>query len=1161
MRLKPLAWAIAACLSASAVAMPVGPQVVSGNATVTQNGSQLTVTNSNNAILNWQKFNISPNEIVRFQQSSSTSAVLNRVVGTDPSQIYGQLLSNGRVWLINPAGIMVGPGGRIDTAGFVASTLGVTNQDFLAGRLSFQKGVAAPGSVINQGTITTPKGGSVYLIGANVRNEGIITTPQGETLLAAGETVKLIDTATPGVDVEITGEAGNTTNLGQIAAEAGRIGLAGGLVRNSGSLNASSVVNEGGRIFLKAKTDTYVEGNATVSATGTQGGRVEVLGNRVAVMDKASIDASGTNGGGTVLVGGDYQGKNPDVQNAYISFFGPDATIKVDALQRGNGGKAIVWADDITRAYGRISARGGANSGDGGFVETSGHRYLDFRGLVDTRAPRGAAGMLLLDPADIAIDNSSDYLNGGSFNSGAFSGAYGNAVLTWATINAQSGTLEIRTSSYGTGGAGNININASGSVTGPTTLTLLANGNINIANGVAVNGGSADLNLIAGWNNSGWAVTTGTGNITLQTGSSLSTTGNVWLNAGNKVEAATGGTFGKITAGTLTIGNTNGGALPMGVSLPGANMVDTLAIMADAATANVTFSNAKPLTIGGGQYSISGITAGGNISVNTSSTSKLTLSNTVSAGSSSTLTTDGGDIDFCGGNFSVDPGGTATVNSGIGTIYGTGQIMADTIHLQTNGSVGVIGTSSSSPLLTSSVSGTGNANISIGNGSSGPAAVYLHHDGDATLQFVRTGNNAPIEISASNNLAFATSTSLSAGMSNLALKAGNLMTLPASAAFQGKNVTLIADQLSIAPSAMVTVGTGGILTVAPVSGGRNIELGAASSSSALGLTAAEIDRLMTDSADTTATLHIGSANAGNINISAPLAPAGGFNNAIISLESGGSISQATSTAAITAAQLAVRAAGNVALDTAANNVTVLAGNISGTADSTGPYFHFKAAGNLLIDMVDGVMGISIPAPSGGYTAGTAGGVIALEAGGSLTRGSVGGLVGAAVVAKANGGMDILLNNMSAMPTYVAAYDGSANGIKIEAQSPVVSASVGSLSGIFGNGNVKISSSGMFSSKVSATQAAPISAAGAVTIEADQIAFADAGGKSVISGAGVVHILPFIKLSNWQILDGACSSFPCYSTADLNNIQSSSLFLGVPGHSTWPTTPLTGNLTI
>ena len=398
--------AVAACFIALPVlSNPVNPTVVNGTATFNQAGSALTVTNSNGAIINWDKFSIKAGETTHFAQPAASSAVLNRVLN-DPTAIYGTLSSNGRVWLVNPAGIMVGPGGRVDTAGFVASTLAVRNEDFLAGRHLFVNDGNAR-NIINQGEIRTPAGGSVYLIGNNVSNEGIITTPKGETILAAGATVSLIDSATPGVKVDITGREGDATNLGQITAEAGRIGIAGVIVRNSGQLNASSVVNDGGRIFLKASQDAYVDKAGRIVTTGTKGGSVEVLGNRVAVMDDASVDVSGESGGGRILVGGDYQGKNPNVQNASITYFGPKASLKADATEVGDGGTVIVWADDTTRAYGNISARGGAAGGDGGFIETSAHRYLDVEGIhVNTGSSAGQFGTWLLDPTDITIVHS-----------------------------------------------------------------------------------------------------------------------------------------------------------------------------------------------------------------------------------------------------------------------------------------------------------------------------------------------------------------------------------------------------------------------------------------------------------------------------------------------------------------------------------------------------------------------------------------------------------------------------------------------------------------------------------------------------------------------------------------------------------------------------------
>jgi len=288
-------------------AFPTGPQVISGTAALSQSGNLLTINNSANAILNWQQFNITVGESVRFNQPTASSSVLNQVLGADPSSIYGQLSSNGRVWLVNPAGILVGPGARIDTAAFIASTLNLRNEDFLAGKLTFG-GTQNAGSISNQGSITTPEGGSVYLIASNVSNAGLITTPKGETILAAGQSVKLIDTATPGVNVEVTGAIGNTTNLGIIIADAGRIGMVGVLVKNSGKLNASSVVNQGGRIFLKASNRIELANSSRISADGSMGGSIIAkveehgqLAGELVVRGEISAQGDGSKGSGGLI--------------------------------------------------------------------------------------------------------------------------------------------------------------------------------------------------------------------------------------------------------------------------------------------------------------------------------------------------------------------------------------------------------------------------------------------------------------------------------------------------------------------------------------------------------------------------------------------------------------------------------------------------------------------------------------------------------------------------------------------------------------------------------------------------------------------------------------------------------------------------------------------
>ncbi len=594
---KALALAVAGCFClGQALANPVGGQVVAGSASFATVGTTLTVTNSPGAIINWQGFSIGAGELTRFNQISAASSVLNRVITSNPSQLFGTLSSNGRVFLINPAGILVGTGAVIDTAGFVGSTLNLSNADFLANRLNFTETPGA-GKVENYGSISTPTGGSVYLIGTQVENHGIINTPQGEVLLAAGKTAQLIDTATPGVRVEITADSEQALNLGQVLADSGRIGMVGALVRNSGKISASSVTSEGGRVFLKATQDAYVDKNASIEATGTQGGQVDVLGNRVALLDQARIDVSGTQGGGTIRVGGDYPGKNADVQNATISYVGKDVKLNADATEQGSGGKVIVWADDITRFYGDITAKGGAQSGNGGFVEVSGKRYLDFQGMVNTSAAQGLTGTLLLDPSNITIVESSDNMSGAGTDEDPFVGNAQNSALG---VGALTGVLAET----------NVTVDASG---GYGCEGSCPDGNITVA---------ADIF---------WASTK---QLTLKTGDSggvaiykpiTAEAGALKLQAGSL--GITQNSDGLITANTLEV--ISAGSVVLDEAT---NMVNTFA--ANLSGGSLAFKNGKSLEIGIAGDTSGIRTVGQSVNITVTGESKdLVLAEGINAGS------------------------------------------------------------------------------------------------------------------------------------------------------------------------------------------------------------------------------------------------------------------------------------------------------------------------------------------------------------------------------------------------------------------------------------------------------------------------------------------------------------------------------------------------
>jgi filamentous hemagglutinin family protein len=342
--------------------------------------------------------------LTQFIQQSSSSSVLNRITGQDPTAILGALQSNGKVFLINPNGIVFGAGARVDVNGLVASTLNLSNADFQAGNLRFNEAGAA-GDVSNQGAITTPSGGQVYLIGSSVTNGGVITSPGGDVVLAAGQSVDLADSNVPDVRVVISAPGSQALNVGQLVAESGRVGIYGALVNQMGVVSANSAVaGANGKIIFKSSGDTLLGAGSVTTATGAgSGGSIEVTGNRVALTDDAIVDVSGQTGGGTVLIGGDERGGNPALQNAALMYVGPTTQIKADALQSGDGGEVIVWSDQQTRMYGNVSARGAGHSGNGGFVEISSKGFLDFRGVADLRASSGASGTLLLDPSDITI--------------------------------------------------------------------------------------------------------------------------------------------------------------------------------------------------------------------------------------------------------------------------------------------------------------------------------------------------------------------------------------------------------------------------------------------------------------------------------------------------------------------------------------------------------------------------------------------------------------------------------------------------------------------------------------------------------------------------------------------------------------------------------------
>ncbi len=550
---------------APAAANPLGAQVVGGSATVQGQGTATVTVNqqTNSAIINWNTFNIGAGEKTNIAMPSSSSVELDRVTGgLGPSQILGSLWSNGRVFLVNPDGILFGPGAKIDTGSFLATTHDIANSDFMAGRYNFSIPGNPTASIVNQGTITAQTGGFAALVAPGVRNSGTITATLGTVAMASGNgftldfygdkliTLGLNDSIAATVKDVATGQSLGTLvkNEGTLQANGGRVELTAvaarqvvdSVINNTGVIEANSIGTKNGMIVLGATTAASkpagaptqtVKVSGTLSASGkkkgTTGGTVVVTGENI-VVSGATIDASGVAGGGTVLIGGDTGGGTPNpaaasirqarlqpytVPTASTATVDAATTINASATDTGNGGKVVVWADQTTSFSGSIFARGGLSSGDGGFVETSGHQQLSFNGMVDLAAPNGTHGTLLLDPLDAIIQATA-----------------GPGVVTVSSIETAlaSGDVIVSTGSSGSQ-PGDITVDSPISWANASALTLSAYRNIavnaNISNtlspALVTNFVDASVKLRA--DNTG----TGTGTVSFGSGVRISAPGSV----------------------------------------------------------------------------------------------------------------------------------------------------------------------------------------------------------------------------------------------------------------------------------------------------------------------------------------------------------------------------------------------------------------------------------------------------------------------------------------------------------------------------------------------------------------------------------------------------------------------------------------------------------
>lgn len=390
---------ILALIAGTATGQPAGEQVVAGQASFSRSTGLTEITAADNTIINYQSFNVGAGETVRFVQPGADARVLNRVLGQDATRIDGSLIANGRVYIVNEQGVYFGSRAIVDVGAIHAAAGQMTDADFMNGIDRFTN---LTGTIENRGQI---RAGEVHLAGRRVTNLGAIVSPEGLVTMSVGDRV-LVGEHDGHVFVSTSSSdaTGSVEQRGTIDAAGGNVVVGAGdmfsITIGPGSVTrARSIDVRGGSNSIATVSGTI---DVSDTAPGRRGGNVVITAGGVAVLD-ADIDASGSAGGGQIHIGGGFQGNDPSIAHASRVNVNRESTLKADAIETGDGGEIVLWSDDATLFTGRASARGGAESGNGGLVEVSSSGWLGFFGHVSTGAPNGKAGLLLLDPQNISI--------------------------------------------------------------------------------------------------------------------------------------------------------------------------------------------------------------------------------------------------------------------------------------------------------------------------------------------------------------------------------------------------------------------------------------------------------------------------------------------------------------------------------------------------------------------------------------------------------------------------------------------------------------------------------------------------------------------------------------------------------------------------------------
>jgi filamentous hemagglutinin family protein len=593
-------------------ALPSGHQVAAGQVQVTSSGARMDIQQSSNtAILNWQSFNVGSGAKVNIVQPSSSAALLNRVVGNNPSQIHGQINANGQVVLVNPNGVLVGSSGSITASAFTATTFGISDANFESGNLRFTRD-GSSASVSNEGSIKT-HGGYVALIGASVSNSGSITTGGGNAMLGAGDAVSIplgsnirleLD---PAAFASVDNSGTITTNGGQVFMRASAVVDAVSKVANASVTHSGTINTSGGRVDILADHGTVRVSGTIVGSKPTSTAAETAAETETATETKTPAEETSSANTPAAEATTDTQSTpttaatpkpetvaepaptpvpTPPTQTTTppaVTDTTPasNSTVVVEApiapTAPDVGGSIFIGRDENTNILAAVGdVRGAFLESTGGFVETSGS-------VLKTDGIRVIAKDWLLDPSDITISNSANSNVTGTSpaditpNGGAGTSSIVQVSTIQTAINAGTNVTIKTTNALNSTGAGNITIAdalvfANGSSTDATLSLIADNGIIQNAAITATGSRLVHINMTANGNFQGNTVaSTSSRGIAINAG--ITTNGNITLTGTNQSGAAHGTGAGVHINGATVDAGANGNVTIIGTATNGSGVL------------------------------------------------------------------------------------------------------------------------------------------------------------------------------------------------------------------------------------------------------------------------------------------------------------------------------------------------------------------------------------------------------------------------------------------------------------------------------------------------------------------------------------------------------------------------------------------------------------